>query len=289
VTNNGNQPQIFVSFAGEDRPVADRLAADLVAHGVRSFIDAKSIEVGENIITAINTALSQSDYFVLLWSRNTEDRSWVAWEWTAALTRELNERRSFLFVVRLDDTPMPAVLAPRKYLDAFGDWDAVVARLAAAWNRDRAVGTPVLPAPMPPELAQLPDSVDTAPIVLYLRNRRLSVSHVFAAPSATTGPELMGQVSAALRLPDGVAELDGLVGTRIRYQLEFAGRPITDQALAEQGVTDGSTIDLLVVVEIAGNGEIISTWIMRTALPAGWTPKAVEALIDAAFDHLRPW
>jgi TIR domain len=286
---NGNQPQIFVSFAGEDRPTAYRLAADLSARGVRSFIDATSVEAGENIVEAIDKALNQSDFFVLLWSARTVGRSWVTAEWTAALTRGLNERRSFLYVVRLDDTPVPTMLAPHKYLDAFADWDAAVARLARAWNIDRSMGIPVLPTPAQPARPSGADAIE-----VYVRNRSLSVSHkVPAVPATATGPALLDLISADLKLPDRVSDLDRIVATRTNYLLEFTGRPVTERPLAEQGITDDSTVDLVVSVDLVSDGKTLSTWALRTEdepiVPAGLTVHEVKAIINGAFSHLRPW
>lgn len=286
---NGNQPQIFVSFAGEDRPTAYQLADDLSARGVRSFIDATSIGEGENIVEAIDKALTQSDFFVLLWSTHTVGRSWVTAEWTAALTRGLNERRSFLYVVRLDDTPVPTMLAPQKYLDAFADWDAAVARLARAWNLDRSMGIPVLPTPTQPSRSGGVGAID-----LYVRNQSLSVSHrVPAVPATTTGPALLDLISADLKLPDRVSDLDRIVATRINYLLEFTGRSVTEQPLAEQGITDDSMVDLLVSVDLVSNGKTLSTWTLRTGygptVPAGLTGQDVQTIINGALSHLRPW
>lgn len=296
---NGKQPQIFLSFAGEDRPVAERLAGDLVAYGVRAFIDAKSIALGQDIVLTINNALEQSDYFVLLWSCNSADRTWVTAEWTAALTRELNEltreineRRSFFFVIRLDHTPMPAILAPRKYLDAFDGWDQVAAKLAGAWNADRAMDLPVLPAPEP---LPLPTAV---PIVLYVRNQRLAVLHVLGVSGVAAGSELPRLVAAALRLPPEVSATEYGVVARICYELRFVGRPLLDRPLVEQGITDGSTIDLIMSIEVFSGGQVRDRWDLRpagSACPGAATRSSesvdhlmMELLVDAALDHLRP-
>jgi len=143
--HEAGRPRVFLSFAGRDRMTAHRLCQDLRVCGLDSFVDEQSIAPGENFVLAINQALTQSDYYVLLWSHACVDRPWVNEEWSAAFVRELREQRSFLFIVRLDTTPLPPLLASRQYYDAFANWDKMVNGLAAAWHRDRAVGEPVLP------------------------------------------------------------------------------------------------------------------------------------------------
>lgn len=283
--------KIFFSFAGEDRPHARQLAVDLAPYGVHSFIDSTSIEPGANIVEVIGRNLDQSDYFVLLWSKNTVNRSWVTAEWSVALLRSLNERRSLLYVVRLDDTPTPVILAPYKYLDAFEDWGTAVAALAKAWHVDRSMVFPVLPTPQP-EPRPRPSGSGTA--TLLVRNNYLSVVHKLRDVStAETGPALLDLIAWELQLPERVPELDRILDTRLRYELELAGRPLTDQPLAEQGIVADSTIDLLIQVDLLSRGNTLSTWTLRTEPPAVGpdmlTEYQVRAILDRAFRHLKPW
>lgn len=283
---NHDQPLVFLSFAGQDRPKAQRFRGDLAARGFDAFVDEHSIKPSENFLSVINKALTRSSYCVLLWSRHTQDRPWVEVEWTAALFRDLNEKRSFLFVVRLDETEVPLLLATRKYLDAFVDWDAAVARLVATWRRDREVGTPVFPAPV-----ATGRSGDVHPIELYVRNRALSVSHVVVAPSTVTGSELFGLVGKALDLRDSASKYNGIVSARFAYELRYRDRALLDGPLTDLGINDGDTVDLVVHGEFVSHGQTVSTWTFRDG-PApqqsAINPRVIRALIDAAFGHLMP-
>lgn len=282
------QPLVFLSFAGQDRPVAERLREDLAARGFDTFVDEHSIKPGEDLLSAINKALTRSSYCVLLWSRHCQDRPWVEVEWTAALARSLEEKRSFLFVVRLDETEVPLLLATRRYLDAYIDWDAAVARLVATWRRDRKIGTPVFPAPNPVAPSH---SGDVRPIELYVRNQALSVSHVVAAPSTVTSSELVGLVRKALDLRDSESKYNGIVSVRFAYELRFRDRALLDGPLTDLGIGDGDTVDLVVHGEFMSHGQTVTTWTFREG-PAhrqsAINPRVIRALIDAAFGHLMP-
>jgi len=281
-----DQPLVFLSFAGEDRPQAKRLRDDLAARGFDAFVDEHSILPGEDLLIVINKILTRSSYCVLLWSRHTPDRRWVEVEWTAALFRDLKEKRSFLFVIRLDETELPLLLAPRKYMDAFVDWDTTVAGLVATWHRDREVGTPVYPAP---DATGYSD--DAHPIELYVRNQALSVSHVLAAPSTVTSSELSGLVRKALNLRDSESRYGGIVSVRFAYELRYRDRALLDGPLTYLGIGNGDTVDLVVHGEFVSHGKTVSTWTFRDG-PApqqsAINPQVIRALIDAAFGHLMP-
>jgi hypothetical protein len=291
---SGDQPQIFLSFAGEDREKARDLAERLRAYQIRSFVDLDSIEFGANVVLAISDALTQSDYYVLLWSRHTAGRPWVDEEWATAIHMEVTRRRGFVFVVRLDRSDLPAMLRPRRFVDATSGWDAVADCLAKTWNRDRGLGIPMLPAPRPDATADadLPDLME-----LRLRNRTIPVAHVLPLPRVATGADLHDYALDALALPGTVEPLTGIVDTRFRYRFEVAGRPILDGKLVDQNVQDDCLVDLLVTVEVLGRGEIITTWTLRgqpagaadPRLPAGLTRAAFDAHVVGCFKHLEPW
>jgi hypothetical protein len=254
--------------------------------------------MGCNLPLAINDALTRSDYYLLLWSRHAVDRPWVDSEWSAAFMQELSRRRSFLFVVKLDRTPMPTLLASRKYLDLGDDEDAVIRELVAVWNRDRGVGTRVLPAPGP-GIASAADG--DRPIELYLRNRALGVSFTVAVPKVVTAKRLWDLVRNGLELPDREAMFGGRVGMRFGYELLAGDERIPLDSLAERHPKDGDTIDLLVTVELLTHNQTPATWALRSRLlsqglgpggtatvAAGISPNVVRALLDSAFGHLDP-
>lgn len=290
-TRKPGQPQVFLSFAGEDHEVAECLRRNLKKH---HNIEVFDFPPGANLVREINRALTQSDYFVLLWSRNSAERPWVEAEWSAAFARELQfvrelrERRSFLFVVRLDATPLPPLLAPRHYLDVAGGCEEMVNELVATWYRDREVDVPVLPAPYPRATGDAVARGQT--LVLYVRNRDLRVAHVIVAPAELTGQSIDGLVRSELALPDSKTILDGKLGARFYYQLMYAGKmiPVDGAPLVELGITDGAMIDLEVRMESFGPEGPASTVVYRTGESTGFSA-ATRSLREVAFGHLIPW
>ncbi len=143
-------PQVFISYAGPDQTQAERLDADLRRRAIYTFFAPRDIDPVANSVALLSQALAQSDYYVLLVSTHSVNRPWVEVEWTTALAREVNERRAFLFLFRLDNTPPPMILSARSYLEGYLDWDSAVNRLVETWQRDwetRQRGIHILPAP----------------------------------------------------------------------------------------------------------------------------------------------
>jgi hypothetical protein len=234
--------------------------------------------------------LTQSDYFVLLWSRAAVDKPWIDEQWTAAFVRQLREGRRFLFVVRLDgeteETRLPTLLATRPHLDAFGDWDGAVNELVSTWSREHAFGHPALPAPCPAKRHAEP----ATSVVLYVRNQALDVSHVLVVPTRSTGRDLQAQIRAELRLPDQVSEFQGSVGLRFSYQFMNGDEPLRNEPLAALGLADGALVDLLVEVEPFGPNERSASKVyLGDDEEPELSPALMRSLADSAFEHLRPW
>ncbi|MFI9380783.1 toll/interleukin-1 receptor domain-containing protein [Kutzneria sp. NPDC052558] len=274
--SHADQPKVFISFAGPDRPSAARLGQELARRGLEPFVDVQGIPAGGNIVLAIDHAITQSDFFVLLWSKHTVQRPWVTHEYTIALGRDLDREPAFLFVVRLDDTPVPASLSMRKYLEVAIGWDSVADQLTDAWRRDRALGLKVLPA--------LDESPTCEPdMVVYVRNRALSVAHLVRVPTTPTAEQLMDSVRRALLLPDKVTELAGKVGMTFHYRLSADGKPIATSRLAECDV-----VDLEVDLEPWGPAGPLSRFTFREDGPGGPAPAMIRKLVNAGLGHLRP-
>ena len=284
------QPKVFISFAGDDRPVAELVGQGLRRRGVEPFIDV-AIGPAVNIVLAINEALTRSDYFILLWSQHCVDRGWVDAEWSAALARELDQQRSFLFIMRLDTSNLPLLLAPRKYLDAFGNWERALDCLVEAWRRDLDMDLPVLPAPGP-ALKDHPEDRDSA-IIVYIRNRDLRVAHTVAVSPGLTGSEFERLIREKLALPEEQTGFGGLVGLRFHYRFKYNTRPLPDGVPEPLNIADGSMIDLEVRMEPFGPNGTMDFRNGKEPRPEPdgsptISPALVDALKERAFRHLRP-
>lgn len=277
--------KVFLSFAGSDRAMAKRLADDLELYGVEAFYDARDIALGGNVVLSINRAMAESHYYVLLWSANCVDRPWVGEEWAAAYAREINLERSFLFIVRLDRTPLPPLLAVRRYLDGLHDWPSVAKGLADAWRHDLDTGTPVFPPPDPEP------QTERSSLVVRVRNQALVMTHVIGIPPESTGTDLLPAIRTALALPASETQRGGAMETHFSYRLLHEGEPLSDEPITAQGITEGATLDLEIQVRAIGPDGPFGEKVYRSAeyeLP-GVSELAIRAMVNAAFAHLMPW
>ncbi|GHH46601.1 TIR domain-containing protein [Lentzea cavernae] len=271
------RPKVFLSFAGKDRAHAEQLRADLEARNVNAFLDENELAPGGNVAAAIDEALATSDYYVLLWSANTPQREWAGQEWTGALTLEMTRRRAFLFIVRVDEEPLPPLLAPRKHIDLVDAAD----RLVAAWRSDRKSELPVFPQPVPP-------TPDGPTVAISVRSHDLGTTHVVMTPLHVTGAELYQAVFDALQLPTEQVTFDGTIGMRFRYELYQQNEPIpTDQSTVD---LSSDVVDIAVRVESFGTRGSSTTRELHQddELDEGLDVDQQRMLLVAAFRHLLP-
>ncbi|MEU7479147.1 toll/interleukin-1 receptor domain-containing protein [Lentzea sp. NPDC042327] len=245
-------PKVFLAYAHKDRQHADALQAGLEARNVTTSLT-------ELTDAPVPDAIASSDYYVLLWSSHTPSREWATDTWIADFAAELTRRRAFLFIVRVDEEPLP-LLTPRKHVDLV---DAVE-RLVTAWRSDRKSALPVFPQPRPPV-------ADGPTVAVSVRSHDLGITHVVMAPLHLTGEALHGAVHTALRLPEEQVSFDGTVAIRFSYQLLHQDSPIA----RDESTVDLTAVDLGIRVEWLGPEDALDVDQQRL-------------LLIAAFRHLLP-
>jgi TIR domain-containing protein len=113
---------VAISFAGEDRSLAQQIAEILRAHDVRVFFDSfeQADLWGKDLFTHLHDIYSnQSRFCLMLISRHYAEKMWTVHERRSAQERVLNERdHEYLLPVRIDDTPLPGLPTQIGYLNA---------------------------------------------------------------------------------------------------------------------------------------------------------------------------
>jgi len=113
----------FLSHSSKDKGFVRRLAADLVAHGVKVWLDEQRILVGDSIPEKIAQGLAESDFFLIVVSRNSVESSWVKKELNSALVHEIERRKVTIMPIRLDDAPVPNSIIDKAYADFGGSYE----------------------------------------------------------------------------------------------------------------------------------------------------------------------
>lgn len=142
--------KVFISYAREDAVSARRLADDLTCMGVEPWLDQEQLLPGQAWESAIQTALEESDFVIVLLSqRQVGKRGYVQREIRRAveLLDEMPENQPFLIPARLDDCQSShRRLSDVQWLDLFPSWEEGIRRLHQVFSRvpERTNVSPIL-------------------------------------------------------------------------------------------------------------------------------------------------
>ena len=120
--------KVFLSHTGADKAIVRQVNAELVLLEAETHFDELSVMNGEIINEWIGRALAASTLFVLFWSADAEKSPWVRTEWTAAHWHFIDDPTRFLVVI-LDDTRLPSLLQPKKWIDARTDTSVIASEI----------------------------------------------------------------------------------------------------------------------------------------------------------------
>jgi tetratricopeptide (TPR) repeat protein len=120
-TRETPQYDLAISFAGEDRRVAQKLANELNArYGLVTFFDEdeQARLWGRNLTEyLVDVYKNKARYCVILVSRHYANKRWARHEWKAAQARAWEDPNEvYVLPLRLDDTELPGLLPTVGYL-----------------------------------------------------------------------------------------------------------------------------------------------------------------------------
>jgi len=110
-------PRVFLSYAAQDRGIAEKIATDLRKSGIDISFDRWEMKVGDSLLEKIRTAVNRSDFLAVLLSPHSVRSGWVKQEMNIAFARELERREAVLLPILIEDCDLPPILAARKYAD----------------------------------------------------------------------------------------------------------------------------------------------------------------------------
>jgi hypothetical protein len=125
---------IFISHAGGDSAVAERLYEDLKNAGHEARIDKCELRLGANSIQFMNEGIAQAQAVVILFSKSTPSASWQKIEIDGAVWNEIQQGGATCIVIRLDSTPLPPLLGLKVFASLDPDhanYEDILSRLCA--------------------------------------------------------------------------------------------------------------------------------------------------------------
>lgn len=102
--------QVFISHSTKDNIIVHRILRILDDNHIPHWEDLTQIDMTSSINQEINKALGSSSHFLLIWSKNASESTFVAKEYNAVITPDY-DRKIAKIIIRIDDTPLPPLLS----------------------------------------------------------------------------------------------------------------------------------------------------------------------------------
>jgi hypothetical protein len=115
--NEGFQRDVFLSYNSQDRQFAERLAGDLVGHGLRVWWDQWEMQVGDSLIAKIQEGIQASSWLTVVLSPTSVASNWVKRELASALADEISTDRVRVLPLLVADCEVPLFLRDKLYAD----------------------------------------------------------------------------------------------------------------------------------------------------------------------------
>ncbi|MGA3246290.1 MAG: TIR domain-containing protein [Bacteroidota bacterium] len=131
---------VFVSYAHEDKKIADRIREDLTRNKIAVWIDEGKLRAGHPLVLSIQEAIRKTAHFLLLWSKSASRSRWVNAEWIAAWHLEKN-----IIPCTLDKEPVPPFLLDMIWCSFGGAYAQGLENLLSALKAKRTLRRPARP------------------------------------------------------------------------------------------------------------------------------------------------
>jgi hypothetical protein len=114
---------IFISYSHQDSEFAALLAAQLVKHKAKVWIDPRELHEGDSLIERIQDAIQGASALLVVLSKFSIESEWCKKELSSGLLRELEEKRVIVLPVLIEDCEIPLFLRGKLYADFSTDFD----------------------------------------------------------------------------------------------------------------------------------------------------------------------
>ena len=160
-------PSVFISYAHEDKDIAQALADALRARGCRVWIDVENMRIGDDLADRIAKAIDSVNFLLAIISEESVKSPWCKRELGIAFDAAMKTDRVKVLPVRLGSVALPPILkglySPR--VDP-GNVEAMADKIMAdmeGHRGDHDDGPPVPKRPDPPP-SDPTDTLSSAPV-----------------------------------------------------------------------------------------------------------------------------
>ena len=123
-TSTRTEKDLFVSYSSKDKPFVERLAADLIRHGMKIWVDTFEMRIGDSLNKNIQQGISKSGWLGIVLSPDSVASPWVEKELNAALELELEKQSVFVLPLFYRECNIPLFLRDKLYADFRNSYEA---------------------------------------------------------------------------------------------------------------------------------------------------------------------
>jgi len=120
-------PYAFISYSRKDEEILDKLISRLGEENV--FTDKLNVEEGELLPYKLSKGIQDSNWFVLLASKNSMKSKWVQYEVNQAIINWIEKRNYDIVVVKIDECELFPELKPFNYIDLPTNTEEAIERI----------------------------------------------------------------------------------------------------------------------------------------------------------------
>ncbi len=121
-----NKVQVFISYSQTNKKIAKRIAMDLKLHGIESWLPDEMIHLGDNILNKIEEGLENSNFFIVLISKESENSEWFMKELELMRKIELESDQPKIIPILLDDSQLPDFFPKDRVYGTIGDYNKLI-------------------------------------------------------------------------------------------------------------------------------------------------------------------
>ncbi len=154
--------RVFLSHTSVDKPFVERLAQDLMKMGIEVWYDKWEIKVGDSILWKIEEGIKESDYLIIVISKEAWESKWVQTEIEAAYNKQLQIGTKFILPIYYKECEIPLFFRGIKYADFRTDYADGLQELAKVFDKK----------PLLPEKPPVAELCSAGLLYLYLNATR---------------------------------------------------------------------------------------------------------------------
>ena len=119
-SKSNSEYDIAISFAGENRAVAEEIAKKLTSSGIKVFYDSyeKATLWGKDLYEHLNDVYkNKATFCLMIISNDYKQKQWTNHERKAAQARAFSQNKEYILPLKLDDTEIPGLNETIGYVD----------------------------------------------------------------------------------------------------------------------------------------------------------------------------